>query len=102
MGYFPIQKDWFFGKMSNQHLQYIQFKAKGEPLQRKTPQFFSQKTLTCAIWSKAEEELESPSFLYMRYPSYDDPGLQVMNVDRGLVIFILVNEHKSHIAIYEL
>jgi len=55
MEYFP--KSLVFWKRESSALTIL-LKAEGEPLPRKNnPQYFSQRTLACAVWSKAEEKL---------------------------------------------
>jgi len=56
-GVFSNQKGLLFWNGGEYSAGAIQSKAEGQPLPRKTPQFFFQKTTTRSIRSKAEEEL---------------------------------------------
>jgi len=59
MGVFSNPKGPVFWNSGESSARAIQLKVEGEPLPRKTPQFFLQETPTHAIRSKAEEELSS-------------------------------------------
>jgi len=61
-GVFSNPKGLVFWNGGESSAHAIQSKVEGEPLPRKTSQFFFQKTPTRAFWSKAEDDLKDTLF----------------------------------------